>query len=48
MSGGKFSKPWQVTDKIIEWFFYHSYFYILQIMTLTQEIITRRVSKIHE
>ena len=27
MSGGKFPKPWQMTDKIIEWFsFYNSYF----------------------
>ena len=26
MSERKFLKPWQVTDKIIEWFFYHSYF----------------------
>ena len=26
MSGGKFPKPWQVTDKIIEWYFYNSYF----------------------
>ena len=25
MSEGKFSKPWQVTDKIIEWFIYNSY-----------------------
>ena len=23
---GKVSKPWQVTDKIIEWFSYNSYF----------------------
>ena len=22
MSGAKFPKPWQVTDKIIEWFFF--------------------------
>ena len=26
MSEGKFPKPWQVRDKIIEWFFYNSYF----------------------
>ena len=47
MSGGKFPKPWQVTDKIIEWFFLQLIFYIFW-MTQTQEIITHRVSKIHK
>ena len=36
MSEGKFPKPWQVTDKIIEWFFLQFIFYILW-MTQTQE-----------
>ena len=43
MSGIKFPKPWQVKDKIIEWFLLQFIFYILQ-MTQTQEIITCRVS----
>ena len=47
MSGGKFPKPWQVTDNIIEWFFSQFKFNILQ-ETQTQKIITCRVSKIHE
>ena len=47
MSRGKFPKPWQVTDKIIEWLFLQFIFYILW-MTQTQEIITHRVSKIHK
>ena len=46
MSWGKFSMPWYVTDKIIEWFLLQFIFYILQ-MTQTQEIITHRVLKIH-
>ena len=47
MSGEKFLKEWQVTDKIIEGIFMQFTFNLLQ-MTQTQEIITRRVSKIHE
>ena len=39
MSRGKFLKPWQVTDKIIEWIFIQFTFNILQV-TLTQKIIT--------
>ena len=38
MSEGKFPKPWQVRDKIIEWFFLQFIFYILW-MTQTQEKI---------
>ena len=45
--GGKFLKPWQVTDKIIEWIFMQVTFNILRV-TLTQKIRTHRVSKIHE
>ena len=45
MSEGKFSKPWQVTDKIIEWFILQFMSYILW-MTQTQEKITCRVLKI--
>ena len=44
---GKFLKPWQVRDKIIEWIFSQFTFNILWV-TLTQKIITHRVSKIHE
>ena len=44
---GKFLKPWQVTDKIIEWIFPQFTFNFLWV-TLTQKIITHRVSKIHE
>ena len=47
MSGGKFLKEWQVTDKIIEWIFYQFTFNLLQ-MTQTQEIINHMVSKIHK
>ena len=47
MSGGKFLKSWQVTDKIIEWIFMQFTFTILWV-TLTQKIITDRVSKIHK
>ena len=36
MSRGKFLKPWQVTDKIIEWIFMQVTFNILQV-TLTQK-----------
>ena len=36
MSEGKFIKPWQVTDKIIECIFMHFKFNILQV-TLTQK-----------
>ena len=43
----KFLKPWQVTDKIIEWIFSQFTFNILWV-TLTQKIITHRVLKIHE
>ena len=45
MSEGKFVKPWQVTDKIIEWILMQFTFNILWV-TLTQKIITWRVSKI--
>ena len=45
MSGVKFIKPWQVTDKIIEWIFMQFTLNILWV-TLTQKIITRRVLKI--
>ena len=38
MNRGKFLKPWQVTDKIIEWIFFQFTFNLLQ-MTQTQEII---------
>ena len=44
---GKFLKPWQVTDKIIESIFFQFTFNLLQ-MTQTQEIINRRVLKIHK
>ena len=47
MSQGKFLKPWQVTDNIIEWIFMQVTFNILQV-TLTQKIITHRVLKIHK
>ena len=47
MSRGKFLKPWQVTDKIIELIFMQVTFNILRV-TLTQKIITCRVLKIHE
>ena len=47
MSERKFLKPWQVTDKIIEWFFLPFIFYILW-MTQIQEIITHKVFKIHK
>ena len=47
MSRGKFFKPWQVADKIIEWIFSQFTFNTLWV-TLTQNIITRRLSKIHE
>ena len=45
MSGGKFLKPSQVTDKIID--FFQFTFNLLQI-TQTQKVITHRVSKIYE
>ena len=44
MSGGKFIKPWQVMDNIIEWIFMQFTFNILWV-TLTQKIITHRVLK---
>ena len=47
MNRGKFLKPWQVTDKIIESIFFQFTFNLLW-MTQTQEIINHRVSKIHE
>ena len=43
MSGGKFLKPWQVTDNSIEWIFFQFTFDPL-LMTQTQEIITCKVS----
>ena len=45
MSGGKFIKPWQVMDNIIEWIFMQFTFNMLW-LTLTQKIITCRVLKI--
>ena len=36
MSGGKFLKPWQVTDKISEWIFMQATFNILRV-TQTQK-----------
>ena len=47
MSGGKFLKEWQVTDKIIEWIFFQFTFNLLQ-MTQTQRIISCWVLKIHK
>ena len=47
MIGEKFLKEWQVTDKVIESFFFTIHIFILQ-MTQTQGIITHRVLKIHE
>ena len=47
MSGRKFLKEWQVTDKIIESIFFQFTFNLLQ-MTQTQKIITHRVLKIHK
>ena len=47
MSGGKFIKPSQMTDEIIEWIFMQFTFNILQVI-LTQKIITCMVLKIHE
>ena len=44
MNRGKFLKPWQVTDKIIESIFFQFTFNLLP-MTQTQEIINCRVSK---
>ena len=44
---GKFSRPWQVTDKLLSDFLFTIHIFILR-MTQTQEIITRRVLKIHE
>ena len=47
MSGEKFLKEWQFTDKIIEWIFFQLTLNLLR-MTQTQEIINHRVSKIHK
>ena len=47
LSGGKFLKEWQVTDKIIEWIVFQ-FTFNLSWMTQTQEIINCRVSKIHK
>ena len=47
MSGGKFIKPWQVMDIIIEWNFMQFKFHTLGV-TLTQKMITGRASKIHK
>ena len=47
MSGVKFIKPWQVMDNIIEWIFMQFTFNILWV-TLTQKIISHRVSKIYK
>ena len=47
MSEGKFFKPWQVTDKIIEWFFFT--IYILHFMNdSNSRKITGKVLKIHK
>ena len=45
--GEKFLKEWQLTDEVIEWIFFQFILNLLQ-LTQTQEIITFRVSKIHE
>ena len=47
MSGEKFIKPWQVTDKIIEWIFMQVIINILWV-TLTQKIITHSILKINK
>ena len=47
MSGRKFLKEWQVTDKIIESIFFQYIFNLLQ-MNQTQKILTPRVLKIHK
>ena len=47
MSGTKFIKKWQVTDKIIEWIVFQFTFNLLW-MTQTQKIITCRILKIHK
>ena len=47
MSGGKFIKPWQVRDKIIEWIWMQFWFNILW-LTLTEKVITHNVLKIHK
>ena len=47
MSGQKFLKEWQFTDKIVRGIFFQLTHNLLQ-MTQTQEIINHRVSKVHE
>ena len=47
MSGQKFLKEWQFTDKIVKWIFFQLTHNLLQ-MTQTQEIINHRVSKSYE
>ena len=47
MSRGKFIKPWEVRDKIIEWIFMQVIINILWVI-LTQKLITRRVLKINK
>ena len=47
MSEEKFIKPWQVTDKIIEYIFMQFTFNILWVI-LTQKIINHTVLKTHE
>ena len=47
MSRGKFIKPWQVTDKIIEWIFMQVIINILWVI-LSEKIITHRVLKINK
>ena len=44
MSGGKFSKPWQVTDKLLSDFLFTIHIFILR-MDQTQEIITLGIQK---
>ena len=45
--GGKFLKPWQVRDKIIDWIFIQFIFNLLQ-MTETKEKMTCMVLKTQE
>ena len=45
--GRKFLKEWQVTDKIIESFFFQYTFNLLQ-MTQTQKRLTPSVLRIHK
>ena len=48
MSGGKFLKEWQVTDKIIEWIVFQFTFNLLQMTQTQKNNNLYRVSKIHK